>query len=59
VGATAPVNPTYPTPTCCGGDLLRVKVSWSSKFATFDVRTTLLGAPNAILDYDLELGLTS
>jgi hypothetical protein len=49
---------TYPAPTCCGGGLTQVKVQWSGKTARFDVGTTLLGGPNAILDYAPEFGLT-
>src|SRR5262249_41469741 len=48
-----PTNPTSPAPTCCGGGLLQVKVNWAGLGtpARFDVGTTKLGGPNAILDY--------
>lgn len=55
----APVNPTYPRPTCCGGGLLQVKVHWTGVNARFDVGTTLLGGPHAILDYDHQLVLVN
>jgi hypothetical protein len=48
---SAPVNPTYPGPVCCGGGLLQVKVQWSGITARFDVGTTKLSGPNAIIDY--------
>lgn len=58
--SAAPTNPTYPAPTCCGGGLLQVKVTWGAKTARFDVGTIKLGGPNAIIGYQLEgLGLTS
>lgn len=47
----APLSPTYPDPTCCGGGLLQVKVKAGSVTDLFDVGTTLLGGPHAILDY--------
>jgi len=56
---SAPASVTYPAPTCCGGGLLQVKAQWGGVFARFDVGTTLLGGPNAILDYEAELGLTN
>jgi hypothetical protein len=47
-----PASPTYPAPTCCGGGgLLQVKVVWSGVTGRFDVGTTMLGGPNAIVDY--------
>lgn len=49
---------SYPEPTCCGGGLLQVKVKWSNSTVRFDVGTTLLGGPHAILDYAPVLGLT-
>jgi hypothetical protein len=55
-GSHAPVNPTYATPQCCGGGLLQVKANWAGTFARFDVGTTLLGGPHAIVGYDAELG---
>jgi hypothetical protein len=48
---TPPVSPTYPNPVCCGGGLLQVKVQWSGITARFDVGTTKLGGPNAIIGY--------
>ena len=48
---TAPVSPTYPSPVCCGGGLLQVKVQYSGITSRFDVGTTKLGGPNAILDF--------
>ncbi len=48
---TAPVNPSYPKPDCCGGGLLQVKVAWAATSVRFDVRTTLLGDPHAIVGY--------
>jgi hypothetical protein len=50
---------TYPEPDCCGGGLLQVKVKWGTTNVRFDVGTTLLGGPNAILDYAPVLGFTS
>lgn len=49
----APSSPTYPPATCCGGGLLQVKVHWTGlgSSALFDVGTTKLGGPHAILDY--------
>jgi len=49
---------SYPEPTCCGGGLLQVKVKWNTTTVRFDVGTTLLGGPHAILDYAPVLGLT-
>lgn len=46
-----PASPAYPAPTCCGGGLLQVKVQWSGVTGRFDVGTTKLGGPNAIVDY--------
>jgi hypothetical protein len=57
VGNAPTVTPNYPAPTCCGGGLLQVKAQWAGVFATFDVGTTLLGGPHAIVDYDKELGI--
>jgi hypothetical protein len=55
-----PVSPTYPEPTCCGGGLLQVKVHWSGATARFDVGTTKLSGPNAIVGYGPpQLPLTS
>ena len=48
---TAPVNPSYPEPDCCGGGLLQVKVAWAATSVRFDVGTTLLGEPHAIVGY--------
>jgi hypothetical protein len=48
---TAPVNPSYPEPVCCGGGLLQVKVQWAGSSVRFDVGTTLLGGPHAIVGY--------
>jgi hypothetical protein len=57
---TPPSNPSYPAPTCCGGGLLQVKVVWSNTTHRFDVGTTKLGGPNAIVDYvPGSLGITS
>jgi hypothetical protein len=49
---------TYPEPTCCGGGLVQVKAVWSGSTKRFDVGTSLLGGPHAILDYTLVLGFT-
>jgi len=46
-----PVSPIYPTPDCCGGGLLQVKVKYSGVTARFDVVTIKLGGPNAIIDF--------
>jgi hypothetical protein len=55
----APTSPSYPAPDCCGGGLLQVKVQWSGGNARFDVGTTKLGGPNAIVGYAGSLALTS
>lgn len=57
VGSIPQHTPTYPKPDCCGGGLLQVKVNWKSSTSRFDVGTTLLGGPNAIVGYDYELWL--
>lgn len=55
----APVSPSYPKPVCCGGGLLQVKVQWGGSSLRFDVGTTLLGDPHAIVGYaPPTLGLT-
>jgi hypothetical protein len=58
VPAAPTTTVTYPEPTCCGGGLLQVKAVWSGSTKRFDVGTTLLGGPHAIIDYTLELGYT-
>jgi hypothetical protein len=55
----APVSPSYPAPVCCGGGLLQVTVKWTASSVRFDVGTTLLGDPHAIVGYaPAGLGLT-
>jgi hypothetical protein len=49
---------TYPEPDCCGGGLLQVKAKWGNSTKIFDVGTTKLGGPNAILDYTVQFGIT-
>ena len=49
---------TYPEPDCCGGGLIQIKAVWNGSTKIFDVGTTKLGGPNAILDYTLKLGFT-
>ena len=50
---------TYPSPDCCDAGILHVKAVWNGSTKVFDVRTTDLGGPNAIVDYTLKLGLTA
>lgn len=57
VPSTAPTSVTYLPLDCCGGGLAQVKVKIGNPTATFDVGTTKLGGPNAILDYSVEFGL--
>jgi hypothetical protein len=56
---TAPTSVTYLPLDCCGGGLAQVKVKIGNPTARFDVGTTKLGGPNAILDYAVEFGLTN
>lgn len=56
VAATPPASVTYLPVTCCGGGLAQVKVKIGPPTATFDVGTTKLGGPNAILDYSVTFG---
>lgn len=56
---TPPTSVTYLPLDCCGGGLAQVKVKIGNPTARFDVGTTKLGGPNAILDYATELGFTS
>jgi hypothetical protein len=56
---TPPTSVTYLPLDCCGGGLAQVKVKIGNPTARFDVGTTLLGEPNAILDYAVEFGLTN
>lgn len=55
---TAPTSVTYLPLDCCGGGLAQVKVKIGNPTARFDVGTTKLGGPNAILDYAVEFGIS-
>ncbi len=46
-----PDGESYPTPTCCGGGLVQVVVEWGGSSVTFDVGSTLLTTPHAIVGY--------
>jgi hypothetical protein len=46
-----PDGESYPDPTCCGGGLVQVVVAWGGASVTFDVGSTLLGTPHAIVGY--------
>jgi hypothetical protein len=48
-----PDGESYPVPTCCGGGLVQVVVQWGGGSVTFDVGSTLLGTPHAIVGYTL------
>jgi hypothetical protein len=50
---------TYLPLDCCGGGLAQVRVKIGNPTAVFDVGTTLLGEPNAILDYAVEFGISN
>ena len=58
-----PAAPTttvaYPSPDCCDAGIVHVKAVWSGSTKIFDLRTTDLSEPNAIVDYTLQLGLTA
>jgi hypothetical protein len=54
-----PTSVTYLPLDCCGGGLAQVRVKIGNPTAVFDVGTTLLGEPNAILDYAVEFGLSN
>jgi hypothetical protein len=56
---TAPTSVTYLPLDCWGGGLAQVKVKIGNPTARFDVGTTKLGGPNAILDYAVQFGITS
>jgi hypothetical protein len=58
VPATAPTSVTYLPLECCGGGLAQVRVKIGNPTARFDVGTTKLGGPNAILDYAVGFGLS-
>lgn len=51
LGTAPAANPTYPAPVCCGGGLLQVVANFGGNTMTFDVGTTLLGDPHAIIGY--------
>jgi hypothetical protein len=51
LGTAPAANPTYPAPVCCGGGLLQVVANFGGNTMTFDVGTTLLGMPHAIIGY--------
>jgi hypothetical protein len=59
VPGTPPTSVTYLPVTCCGGGLAQVKVKIGNPTARFDVGTTKLGGPNAILDYAVEFGFSN
>ena len=54
-----PTSVTYLPLDCCGGGLAQVRVKIGNPTAVFDVGTTLLGEPNAILDYAVEFGISN
>lgn len=55
---TPPTTVTYLPLDCCGGGLAQVRVKIGNPTARFDVGTTKLGGPNAILDYAVQFGIT-